>query len=157
VKRESSRIFLVVITMVMMVVAFTPRAYGCLDANFYYEPPYTVPVGDPVTFNASTSTCDWNSTINYTYPIVSYDWDFGDGATDEGEVVTHIYTEQGTYSITLEITDEKGDSVSAYAEIKIGSTVNEDEFPLWIPVVVVAAGIGVALPVYFLKVRKPTK
>ena len=91
----------------MMVVALTPRVYGCLDANFYCDPPYTALVGGTVTFNASTSTCDWNSTINYTYPIVRYDWDFGDGTTDIGEVVTHIYTGQGTYGISLEITDEK--------------------------------------------------
>ena len=145
------------VILVMMVVALTPRVYGCLDANFYCDPPYTALVGETVTFNASTSTCDWNSTINYTYPIVSYDWDFGDGTTDKGEVVTHIYTGQGTYGISLEITDEKGDSVSAYAEIEIGSTVNEDGFPLWIPVVLLVAGIGVALSVYFKWMRKPTK
>lgn len=155
-KKGSSRIFLVIITIVITVVVFTPTIYGCLDANFYYEPPYTALVGETVTF-ISTSTCDWNSTINYTYPIVSYDWDFGDGATDEGEVVTHNYTEQGTYGITLKITDEKGDSVSAYAEIKISSNVNGDGFLWWIAVVVVAAGVGVVLPVYFIKVRKPAK
>lgn len=160
-KRESSRIFLVMITMVIMVVAFTPRVYGCLDANFFYLP-YTPSAGETVTFDGSTSACNWNSTSNTSIPIVSYEWDFGDGTTGEGEIVTHVYTEQGTYDVTLTITDVNGDNdTETFRDITVepSSTVDggSDEFPWWTPILVVAAGIGVALPFYFLKVRKPTK
>ena len=32
---------------------------------------------------------------------VAFDWEFGDGATDEGEVVTHAYAEDGLYTVVL--------------------------------------------------------
>ena len=32
---------------------------------------------------------------------ISYAWDFGDGATDTGSVVTHSYAAAGTYIVTL--------------------------------------------------------
>jgi PKD repeat protein len=145
--------------MVIMTVAFTPRVYGCFDPNFFYKPYPTPSVGETVTFNASTSTCDWNSTTQEYVPIVSYEWDFGDGTDGTGVIETHTYTEQGTYNVTLTITDEKGTNGTLSIEIEVGSNVDggTDGFPWWIAVVVVAAGVGVALPVYFTKVRKPTK
>ena len=32
---------------------------------------------------------------------VSYQWDFGDGVTEEGEQVSHTYTHAGTYQVKL--------------------------------------------------------
>lgn len=141
--------------MVIMIVAFTPRVYGCINAVIIYEP--SIPsVGETVTFNASLSTTNWNSTIQEEIPIVSYEWDFGDGTTDEGEIVIHIYSEPGTYDVTLTITDVGGDNDTSRKQVivELGSTDNE--LPWWIPVVVVAAGIGLVLTFYFMKVRKPT-
>ena len=159
-KRESSSVLLVVIIMVIMVAAFTPCAHTCIDAKFIWEP-YTPSVGDTVTCNASISTCNWNSTSEKDIPIVSYEWDFGDGFTGEGETLTHIYTEQGTYDVTLTITDVVGDNDTWTIPLTVesGSPPDEDSdgFPWWIAVVVVAAGIGIALPVYFMKMRKTTE
>ena len=163
-KRESSRILLAVITTVIMVAAFTPRGHTCIDAKFTWDPPNYPPVfsvGDTVTFNASISTCNWNSTSEEDIPIVSYEWDFGDGSTGEGETVTHSYTEQGTYDVTLTITDAEGDNDTWTRPLTVESgsphDENSDGFPWWIAVVVVAAGIGIALPVYFMKMRKTTE
>ncbi len=38
-------------------------------------------------------------------PIVSYDWDFGDGNTDSGSIVTHSYAAAGSYLVTLTVSD----------------------------------------------------
>ncbi len=38
--------------------------------------------------------------------IVSYEWDFGDGATGTGEIVYHKYCDVGTYDVTLTVTDD---------------------------------------------------
>jgi hypothetical protein len=162
VKRESSSILLVVFTTVIMVAAFTPCAHTCIDAKFTWEP-YTPSVGDTVTFNASISTCNWvgDSVTGYYVPLVSYEWDFGDESTGEGETVTHTYTEKGTCDVTLAITDAEGDNDTWTIPLTIESSSLSDEdfdgFPWWIAIVVVVAGVGIALPVYFIKMRKKTE
>ena len=40
--------------------------------------------------------------------IVSYLWDFGDGTTGTGSIVNHSYSESGTYTTTLTVTDDDG-------------------------------------------------
>ncbi|MEZ4702244.1 MAG: PKD domain-containing protein [Rhodothermales bacterium] len=46
------------------------------------------------------------STDNGT--IVSWDWDFGDGSTGTGETASHSYLADGTYQVTLSVTDDGG-------------------------------------------------
>jgi RHS repeat-associated protein len=41
-------------------------------------------------------------------PLVSYDWDFGDGVTTTGQIVTHVYESVGTFAVTLTVEDDKG-------------------------------------------------
>ncbi len=53
----------------------------------------------PITFDGSSST-DPGGTI------LSYAWDFGDGATATGPVVVHAYASQGTYTVRLDLTDD---------------------------------------------------
>jgi parallel beta-helix repeat protein len=62
-------------------------------ADFTYAPNEPL-VNQTVLFNASTSTC-----IDGT--IVRYKWDFGDGRTDTGPTVSHVYEIQGNYNVTL--------------------------------------------------------
>jgi PKD repeat protein len=45
-------------------------------------------------------------------PLVGWQWDFGDGQGGYGTPVTHTYSETGSYSITLTITDGCGFSAS---------------------------------------------
>ncbi|MCK5397876.1 MAG: PKD domain-containing protein, partial [Thermoplasmata archaeon] len=40
--------------------------------------------------------------------IVLYNWDFGDGNTVNGSVVTHTYSISGNYTVTLTVTDNNG-------------------------------------------------
>ena len=65
-------------------------------ANFTYMPehPYTY---ENILFNAAISTCDGN--------VTSYLWNFGDENNAAGIVVTHSYTDNETYNVTLTITD----------------------------------------------------
>jgi len=74
-------------------------------AIFTYSPTTPIP-GETVTFNASESLGGWNGTHNV--PIVSYEWDFGDGTNDASMVVYHNFTAEGAYTVTLNVTDSQG-------------------------------------------------
>ena len=78
-----------------------PRAEFTFSPSPESPPDFRNPVVDEVvTFNASESY-DPDGTI------VSYDWDFDDGTSDSGEIVTHAYTAPGTYAIILTVTDDE--------------------------------------------------
>lgn len=53
--------------------------------------------------------------------IVSYFWDFGDGSTGEGVQVRHRYDRNGTYTITLTVTDDSGLTDSATHTVTISN------------------------------------
>ncbi len=67
----------------------------------FTESAETVYVDDVISFNASESY-DPDGTI------VSYHWDFGDGNTGNGVSVQHAYSQEGTYTVTLTVTDDDG-------------------------------------------------
>ena len=45
--------------------------------------------------------------------IVNYEWDFGDSASGIGEIFDHSYSSDGTYTVTLTVTDDEGHTDSA--------------------------------------------
>ncbi|MEO5674755.1 MAG: PKD domain-containing protein [Chitinophagales bacterium] len=53
---------------------------------------------------------------------VSWDWNFGDGTTSVQEDPQHIYTDEGTYTVTLTITDSSGCSITITDSLVILST-----------------------------------
>jgi len=81
------------------------------SASFTYSPAFPL-VGEIVTFDASAS-------YDPDGFIVSYVWDFGDGNTGSGVVVTLVYTTHGTYTVTLTVTDNDGLTDSTTAQITV--------------------------------------
>jgi len=70
------------------------------------SPDLSRPVGYSVTFDASTSTDPDGDSLSYV-------WQFGDGTTGEGQVVSYRYAAQGNYSCTLTVYDGRGGSATA--------------------------------------------
>ena len=85
--------------------ASSPPTPNPPQANFDWSPSSPV-TGEPITFDASPSLPGWNGTN--TMPIVLYSWDFGDGNTSDGQIVTHKYLEPGNYTVSLNVTDSEG-------------------------------------------------
>lgn len=78
-----------------------------------------------VAFNA-TSSNDLDGSI------VSYGWDFGDGAYGTGVTTSHTYTGAGTYTPVLTVTDDSGESGSSWSNVTVSpalTTVNLTAVP----------------------------
>lgn len=87
---------------------------GATDGDWAYvdvELPDQTPVAQ-FSVNCSERNCtlDAGSSTHSAGGIARYDWDFGDGSTAEGRTVTHEYTSDGVYRVTLKVTD--GDTLS---------------------------------------------
>lgn len=80
-------------------------------ASFSYSP-YMAPKGSAVTFDASGST-------DPDGEIVDYLWDFGDGSTDVGAIVDHVFATAQKYTVRLTVIDDDGVSESAEKSVTI--------------------------------------
>ena len=60
---------------------------------------------------------------------MAYAWDFGDIATSTKERPSHIYTEPGTYTVTLTVTDTRGGSTVQTFDVEITKPKEDDESP----------------------------
>jgi hypothetical protein len=52
---------------------------------------------------------------------VTYDWAFGDGSSESGASVTHVFVSPGSYTVTLTATDANGDSAQATMTVDVVS------------------------------------
>ena len=78
--------------------------------------PYRFQPGRPVAYSsAGSSDADGR--------IVSYQWDFGDGASSSEPNPKHVYAAPGSYRVTLTVTDDDGATASA----RTLSSVAEDK------------------------------
>ncbi|EAR10315.1 putative chitinase C precursor [Reinekea sp. MED297] len=80
--------------------------------------PFSAKVGDTIAMNATASS-DADGFIE------SYSWTFGDGASSNEMNPAHQYNAEGTYDVTLEVTDDDG----AKAVAKTTATISNDTPP----------------------------
>jgi PKD repeat protein len=73
-------------------------------------------VGQPITFSGSGSNVGNNA-------IVRFAWNFGDGASANGQTVTHVYAQPGSFVVTLTVTTNQGLSDTASQTIYISQVV----------------------------------
>ena len=60
------------------------------------------------TYNASDVVFIGSESYDRDGEIISYQWDFGDGHIDYGEIVSHKYCDIGTFNVTLSVIDNDG-------------------------------------------------
>ena len=83
--------------------------YGPPHADFTHEVD-----GRNVTFNASRS-------YDYDGYIDDYAWEFGDDTSGNGKIVEHTYPDDGTYNVTLTVTDNDGKNDTTIKSIVVDS------------------------------------
>lgn len=76
--------------------------------------PNPATAGTAVSFNGSASADPDGA-------IVTYGWQFGDGASGAGVGPSHAYAGAGTYLVTLTVTDSAGASASATHAVSVGA------------------------------------
>lgn len=86
--------------------------------------PYVAHVHTSILFNASKSSDPDGD------DIISYVWDFGDGANGNGMTVEHSYNLSGNYTVKLTISDDQGNTstISTYANIATQSMNQNDKY-----------------------------
>lgn len=82
----------------------------------------TATTGESVSFDG-TGSADPDGTL------VDYAWEFGDGTTGTGALVTHVYSEAGTYVVTLSVTDDDGATASATQSLEVAAPEPSDPEP----------------------------
>ncbi|MBN2442399.1 MAG: PKD domain-containing protein [Spirochaetales bacterium] len=85
-------------------------------AIFTLDPQVSKP-GETVTVNASESNDPDGS-------ITNYEINWGDGTTTNGAVTSHVYNDEGTYTITLTVTDNEGKTGTSSKTIAVSVSSN---------------------------------
>lgn len=75
-------------------------------ANFTYAPPQPR-VDDIIAFDATGCTPGWSKQLGGYSPITDYNWNWGNGKTNDtaNPTITYSYAQPGNYTVTLIITD----------------------------------------------------
>ena len=98
-------------------ITAVPNVPPVADANG----PYSGTVGLPVLFDGSGSSDPDGA-------IVAYNWDFGDGSSGAGVSPAHSYATDGTFTVSLTVTDDAGatDAAGSSATISVPDLLDLD-------------------------------
>lgn len=98
---------------------FTVTADSAPPVN---QPPTARMTATPVSGAAPlTVGFDGSGSSDPDGTIVSYAWNFGDGAAATGPAPSHTYSQPGSYTAALTVTDNSGAAGTAQATITVGS------------------------------------
>ena len=83
------------------------------------------------TFSCTELTCsfDGSASSDSDGNIVSYAWDLGDGTAAAGQTVEHAYTTDGSYNVTLTVTDDAGATATATKLVSVSATAPVNQLP----------------------------
>jgi RHS repeat-associated protein len=77
--------------------------------------PYAGTAGQAILFNGSGSTAPPGQSLNYA-------WEFGDGSSGTGVSPKHSYSAEGSFTVSLTVSDALGESNTEKTTAQIGST-----------------------------------
>ncbi|AFZ38163.1 outer membrane adhesin like protein (plasmid) [Stanieria cyanosphaera PCC 7437] len=78
--------------------------------------------GEAGSYSATSEAVAFGTASDPGNDTLTYTWDFGDGSdTVEGESVTHIFADNGNYTVTLTVTDDDGASTSSTLDVVVNN------------------------------------
>ena len=83
------------------------------------EPPTADAGADQTLYVNTAAFFDASSSSDTDGTLVSYVWAFGDGATSTGVKAVHTYSAAGVYTVTLTVTDDKGEKASDRCNVTV--------------------------------------
>lgn len=108
---------------IYQVVLKVEDSYGCIDSVVKsHADTITSPIANFSSFDSIRCTASAVNFIDSSQGLtLTYNWNFGDNETSGLPSPQHVYTNQGTYTVALGITDKFGckDSITKVQYIKI--------------------------------------
>jgi alpha-galactosidase len=98
------------------------RVLKIIDTAIPAQPP-VVHVNHPPAAKAGETVSFSASTTNSSDPVLSYQWDFGDGVSLKGPQVTHAYTRQGSYAVTLTALGLDGLTAADSSQLQVSGAI----------------------------------
>ena len=98
-------------------------------------PPTPAPNTPPVaafSFSCTDLTCALDAGASYDPDgsLVSYAWNFGDGANGSGITANRSYAAAGGYSVTLTVTDNQGATATAAQNVTVSAPISDTTPPV---------------------------
>lgn len=91
---------------------------GILSSESFYIVPPPVSAITPVA-----GQCERGNTFSFSYagaaPVTTYNWSFGDGTGSVRPVPSHTFGASGTYTVSLEVIDDKGCGDIATTQVEV--------------------------------------
>ena len=81
------------------------------------QPPIAEVTGPASLDEGGTATFSASGSLDTNGAIVSYEWNFGDGASGSGASATHTFAQDGSFVVTLTVTD--GDGLTDTASLTV--------------------------------------
>jgi DNA/RNA endonuclease G (NUC1) len=100
-------------------------------------PPFAVTDGPYSSVEGSAVAMTATASFDPNGSVVNYQWLFGDGSSASGPAVSHTYAQDGTYTVTLVVTDNDGLTDTITTSTTVGNVA---------PVIAPVAGVTGLLP-----------
>jgi len=115
------KVAILLIVLMMVGVGFLS---GCNEEK-ESEFPVVSASGTPTSGTAPLNVSFTGSGTDIDGYIISYQWNFNDGSTSTQQNPSHIFTTQGTYIVTLTVTDDKSATATDIITITVKEKPNQ--------------------------------
>lgn len=135
----------------MVVMLFLTGCLGTgggIGSNQNPQSVVTLPGGTNIVNVGDTVQIDGSQSWDEDGALKSWNWDYGDGQSGSGQIVTHKYFQPGEYIVALAVTDDKGavgnnDHRLTYITVLPLETSDSDSSP---PTAMISASTSVVKP-----------